>query len=303
MKSLFQTKPWLELKARHGWTIVPADGQFLLERTFLGRFRLLYGPEVSLPTTKDKRLAMFQTIRGMSRERQVFAARLDIFAEWDDQLADELTSLGWRKSFEEIQPEFRQWLDLHLTEAELLTQMKPKGRYNIRLGQRHGVVVGPSHDVEAFVQLLAETGRRDGFAVRSPIYYQEMVKILEEHKLGELLLASYQGQPLAGAIASFADGIASYLHGASSSAHRDVMAPFLLHWTIIQRAKARGCHTYDLLAVAPTEEFRIREKFVGISRFKRQFGGRTVRLMGAWDYVNQPAIYAGFQLAEWLRRR
>ena len=339
MTSLLQTTVWADFKTRHGWQVIPVSDQFLLTRGLARGINMIYGPELSLPDTMAARREFLAKIRQITKDRHAFLARLDFLNLWNEELATELTSLGLKKSFEEIQPEWRRWLNLEPTSAAILAQMKPKGRYNIALARRHGVIVAPSQHDAIFTHLLAETASRDGFTTRQPAYYHDLIQTLTETGHGELLVATYHGQPLAAAIIGYSSpsfppeeekltegflepgisetygghgsgprrslassSFASYLHGASSSTHRDVMAPFLLHWTAAHRAKARGCHIYDLLAVAPPKDGKLQQKYAGITRFKENFGGQTVHLLGAWDLVNQPFTYRLFSVLERLRR-
>lgn len=131
---------------------------------------------------------------------------------------------------------------------------------------------------------------------------------MQKNDHAELLVALYNNNIIAAEITSFYDDTASYLYGASSNQDRQVMAPYLLHWEAIRRAKAKGCKYYDLLAVDPQEtEIKnknpIIHKYAGIGKFKRQFGGKTVQLVGGWDMVYQPMWYKAFKIAEKMRRK
>ena len=177
-----------------------------------------------------------------------------------------------------------------------------------------------SQDSRLFYELFADTARRDGFAIRSHAYFADLIETLAANQLGELLVAYHGKVPLAGAVISYYDGLASYLYGASASRDRELMAPYLLHWTAMQHAKARNCHTYDLLTIAPfrSEQQTVNSKqsdgsssfvpghshkYAGITRFKQQFGGRPVHLLGSWDLPVRPFTYAAFRFAETWRRR
>jgi lipid II:glycine glycyltransferase (peptidoglycan interpeptide bridge formation enzyme) len=129
----------------------------------------------------------------------------------------------------------------------------------------------------------------------------------------ELLLADYQGQPLA-ALMVFAVGRhAWYLYGASSDRERARMPAYLLQWKAIRWARSRGCVKYDLWGVPDEDEATLEAQFEsrrdglwGVYRFKRGFGGRVARSAGAWDRVYNPAVYwlyrlrvsRGYRLAE-----
>ena len=123
-----------------------------------------------------------------------------------------------------------------------------------------------------------------------------------------MLIAAYQGQPLAGLMV-FADGQrAWYLYGASARDHRDRMPTYLLQWEAMRWARSRGCVEYDLWGVPDEEEELLESQFTtredglwSVYRFKRGFGGRLLRAAGPWDRVYQPALYRLYQW--WADRR
>jgi lipid II:glycine glycyltransferase (peptidoglycan interpeptide bridge formation enzyme) len=192
-------------------------------------------------------------------------------------------------------------LDLTLSVEALSTRLKPKTRYNVRLAGRHGVevVAGGLADLPEFHRLLAETGLRDGFAVRPMGYYRDTLECLGAH--GWLLLAYYLGLPLAALIVGVFGHQAIYLYGASSSRHRNLMSSYLLQWSAILKAKEAGCTLYDMWGVPPelfspeVEETAVAAEHQGglwgVYRFKRGFGGHLVSYPGAFDYVYDPLRY------------
>lgn len=70
-------------------------------------------------------------------------------------------------------------IDLTQDEDAILAQMHQKGRYNIKLAQKHDVTVSRSKgdiaDLDAFMRLLHETLERDGFAGNSRAYYEALL--------------------------------------------------------------------------------------------------------------------------------
>ena len=182
----------------------------------------------------------------------------------------------------------------------ILDQMKEKGRYNIKIAQRKGVQIGTSANVDEFYRLFQETAKRNGFKIRPKNYFQILLDNLSDDGYAELLEAHFEGQVIAAEIVTYFDETASYLYGASSNESRDTMAPYLLHLEAMRRAKTKDCKYYDLLAVAPEGEEN--HKYAGISRFKRQFGGRTVQIVGGYDLVYKPSWYKIFKSMEKMRR-
>ena len=135
----------------------------------------------------------------------------------------QLVRLGFRPSRQTVQPRSTIKVDLAGSDADLLGRMKSKWRYNIRRAQRAGtqVRVGGAADHERFHALMQATGRRQGFAPRSPAYFEAALELLPDHL--ELLLADVQGETVAAVGPCLCGGSAWYLWGASSTRHRHAM--------------------------------------------------------------------------------
>jgi len=315
MQSLLQTQEWADLKVSQGWQSHEINGVFVLEKKLpLGK-SFLYAPEVDF--NKLQNIQNFLTkIQKISENSNSIFFRLEILDEFDEKFVEIIKQNGFIKAFEELQPEWRQIIDLSKTDEEILAQMKPKGRYNIKIAQRENLNVKKSENIDDFYEIFRKTAKRDGFSIRPKKYFENLLKFLGKNV--ELLVArlpsqdsdicgqaEYQGKIIAAAIVTYYQDTASYLYGASSNEYRNLMAPYLLHWQAIRRAKEKGGKYYDLLAVAPagaSEKNALRHKYSGITRFKEQFGGRKVHLVGGWDLVYQPTWYKLFKIAERIRR-
>lgn len=179
----------------------------------------------------------------------------------------------------DIQPARTSFLDLRKDFSDILKEMKSKTRYNIRLARRKGVEVIENTDkktaFENFIGLIKVTSERDAFSIHKDDYYQNIIgsdsgkiKVFEAH---------YQGKVLASGIFSFVGDCVTYLHGASSNENRNVMAPYLLHSEIIERAMESGFSFYDFYGI---DDF----KWPGVSRFKKGFGGQEFVYPGTYDF-------------------
>jgi len=198
-----------------------------------------------------------------------------------------------------VEPRNTLCVDLRLSEAALLAQMKPKGRYNIGVAQRHGVsVIEDTSDrgVADFQSIYEETVARQGFEPKPPDYFQELISILSSCQRGSIFFAEYQNTRLAAAIVVYFGRRATYFFGGSLVEHRFVMAPYLLHFEIMRRAKAMGYEWYDLWGVAP--ESQPDDPWANISVFKRKFGGQEVNLVPTLDYVYDAAAYEHYGAAQ-----
>ena len=189
-----------------------------------------------------------------------------------------------RLAHAQYQPESTLILNLKQEPRELLQKMKPKGRYNIKVAQKHGVTVrvssltgGPKvaddlksasddkavgadaaftssnsgmADLRGFYDLLCQTTARDGFSGHPFSYYKNMLEVLGPDR-AKLYLAEYKGKLLAGMIATYFGKTATYYFGASANEHRNTMAPYLLHWQAINDARAAGFEYYDFFGISP----------------------------------------------------
>lgn len=213
------------------------------------------------------------------------------------------TAVGFKKIPWEIQPQTTRVLDLTLSEEQLLYQAKPKTRYNIHLAQKKGVSVVEYHDgsqVKVFWDLLNKTTARDRFSAHPYLYYFNLMEVLGKAGQASLFIANYQRRPLAAAIVGNFAGRAIYLHGASSDRMRNVMAPYLVQWSAILSAKARGDKIYDFGGVAPARA-AANHPWAGITRFKAGFGGREVSYLGAYDLVYSKSWYRLYRFVRWLK--
>jgi peptidoglycan pentaglycine glycine transferase (the first glycine) len=215
---------------------------------------------------------------------------------------------GFLLSRHSIQPPRTLVVDISGEEDQVLYRMKQKTRYNIKLALKKGVVVHPSDDLDSFYRLMQMTAGREQFGVHSLAYYRRAYELFYPRGLCELLVAEYQGQPLA-ALIVFAHGSrAWYFYGASASDHRDRMPTYLLQWEAMRWARSRGCTEYDLWGVPDEEEDILEKEFTtrqdglwGVYRFKRGFGGLLRRAAGPWDRVYRAPLYNFYQW--WMRRR
>lgn len=188
-----------------------------------------------------------------------------------------------------IQPPQTLFLDLRKTEDELLSEMHQKTRYNIRLAEKRSVVIekGGEAEIEDFYNLLQKTTARDQFRGHSLAHYRRL--LTQSEGAIELWLAKKEGEILAAGIFSFFEGRAVYLHGASDDKGREHMAPYLLQWRMIQKAKKENCFIYDFYGIDE-------KKWPGVTRFKRGFGGYEKTYPGTFLIVLDSWAYRLFEL-------
>jgi len=188
-----------------------------------------------------------------------------------------------------VQPVRTILLDLTLDEATLLANMKEKWRYNLRLAERKGVKIREaktSEDVHAWYALLQTTSERDQFGIHTLDYYLRAWQIFAQRQQARLFLAEYDGQMLAGIFVTFFARQGTYLYGASSDEHRNLMPNYLLQWEAIRWARQQGATQYDFGGIAATDNEN--DPLAGVYRFKRGWGGKLVRFVGCYEHIYHP---------------
>ncbi len=202
-----------------------------------------------------------------------------------------LKNAGWKYSGDQIQ--FRNTITIDLTDSEdgILSRMKQKTRYNIRLAEKKGVKIrkGTPKDTSMLSIMYAETSLRNGFAVRERDYYERVWRIMFDAGMLTFLIAEIEGEPVAGLILFHFAGRAYYFYGMSTEVHRECMPTYLLQWKAIQVSRELGCSVYDLWG-AP-DDFNESDPLWGVFRFKEGLGGLVIRTIGAWDYPAYNALY------------
>lgn len=92
------------------------------------------------------------------------------------------------KATQNYQPECTLEKNLTKTETELSSEMKRKGRYNIKLAEKKGIKIEAiehgkftEKDLDDFYRLTNETTSRDGFYGHSKDYYREFLQELKNY--------------------------------------------------------------------------------------------------------------------------
>jgi lipid II:glycine glycyltransferase (peptidoglycan interpeptide bridge formation enzyme) len=197
------------------------------------------------------------------------------------------------------EPRHTRCVDLRPTEDEILAQMKPKGRYNVRVAHKHGVVVvedNSNQGLADFIRIQRRTAKRQGMAVKPPRYFRAMLAELAAEQMLSLHFAEFRGRRLATALVISFGRRATYFYGGSLVLHREVMAPYALQFEIMRKAKAAGCEQYDLWGIAPPGQPD--HPWQPISEFKRKFGGTELQFVPTLDLVLDATAYARFRRLE-----
>lgn len=207
-----------------------------------------------------------------------------------------------KPSFHPLFTKYTFVLDLTKSEDELLKNMHPKTRYNIKVAQKHKVeVIEEANDkaFEQYLKLTKETTRRQGFFAHSENYHRLMWKNLKG-KIAHLFLAKYKNKILVAWIVFVYGDTLYYPYGASSNEHREVMASNLMMWEVIRWAKNKGLKKFDMWgALGPNPDEH--DPWFGFHRFKQGYGPKHIEFVGSYDLIINPILYKLYKIADKIR--
>jgi len=319
--TFLQTGFWGAFKTEFGWKprhfLIESQGSSLLilERRLAKGLSFAYiprGPAIKIiPRSRTEYLA------SLASELKTHLSSACVFLRFDPPWYDEENIPGsvvrptlrspFQRAAADVQPPDTTNLILAgRSDDELLSGMKPKWRYNIRLAEKKGVIVGAESGTEAldiFYALYEATAVRDRIALHPKRYYVRLLNLAREYGSEapdfKIWIARHERKPLAAIITSFYKNEAVYVYGASSDEQRNLMPAYALQWAAIRAARDTGCAYYDFYGMPPKEDPN--HPMAGLYRFKTGFGGTVAHFAGSWDYPLKPVLYQGYRSAEALR--
>lgn len=197
------------------------------------------------------------------------------------------------------EPEKTLLLDLQHSEDELLKNMHHKTRYNIRLAEKKNIKirVGNENDIDIFYDLLKETAKRDKINIFNKEYYNKL--LITNYKLPTtLFIAEHNNKPLSAIVVIGFGDTATYLYGASSNEHRNLMPNYLIQWHAIRWAKQNKYKYYDFWGINE-------KKWTGVTRFKKGFvsdkTSKEINFIGTFDCVLNKIWYNIYRLGKIIK--
>lgn len=234
-------------------------------------------------------------VKKIAQENNAIFVKFEPNVLYDEKLASDLKSFGFVKGRRLFTPTSF-WINLTLTEDELLKSFSSKTRYNIRLAQKRGVEVLEDNSDKAFekyLELTKETSGRQGFYAHSEKYHRLMWKFLRPAGIAHLMTANYQGEIITTWILFTWHDFLYYPYGASTDKHKEVMANNLMMWEAIKFGKKLGLTIFDLWG---------REEGKGFTKFKEGYNPKVVEFIGTWDLPTSN-LYKIYKIAEEARWR
>jgi lipid II:glycine glycyltransferase (peptidoglycan interpeptide bridge formation enzyme) len=286
--SIWQTKIWWEMlkKSNQVEKIIEYNNIFIEKRkvSLWEYWLFILWIEWVIDENTEKEL-----VKICLEEKALFIQIENIAYNWVSEIKTNKFKSGYYKKF--ITP-YTAIIDLQKTEEEILNEMKPKGRYNIKLAEKKWVVVKivekNDENIGYFYDIMNETTSRDWFNWNTFDYYKIFLNTLENSKL---LLAYYEDKIIAWWIFIFESEVSIYYYWASSGDknHRNLMSPYLLQWEAIKYAKNMWSKIYDFLWIATPWEKNSPLEWV--TDFKLKLTKDTVNISKSVIYVNKKYKY------------
>lgn len=308
-KEFLQSEQWREFQQAVGRKthFIENDGfsASIIEHKLPMVGKYLYiprGPILKISNLKSKISTGMQDLIDLTKKENAGWIRIEPEDEEALKLIKENISEKIVKAPHDMQPKEVFVLDISKSEEQLLSEMKPKTRYNIKLAEKKGVTIVESRKyVEEFLKLTREMAQRQGITAHPEEYYRKMIETLPEDML-KIYSAEFEGKIIASSLVIFFGETATYAHGASSNENRNVMAPFLIQWQAILDAKEKGYVRYDFGGVKTSSSDN---SWTGITQFKLGFSPsiKPIVFPGTYDIIVNPrkyAVYRGLQRAKAL---
>jgi len=194
------------------------------------------------------------------------------------------------------------FLDITKSEEDILKNMHPKTRYNIKLAAKKGVVVkeGDEKDLDIFLRLQRETADRQKFYIHKDSYYKTIYSQLLKAHLVHSLIACKDNTPLTAWLLFVYEKVIYYVYGGSSNEHKDLMPSNLIAWETIKLGKRLGCNYFDMWGIADNPDNE-KDPWYGFTKFKLGFGGEIIEFEDSWDLVINPVFYRLFNFLDIVR--
>ena len=294
---IVQSEEWGKVKTLLGTPAVRTKKgvQFTLHKIPAINKYLGYCPKVN-PSNID-----WEEIKQIAAEKKCIAVRFDI----PNNVKEQYTKMFKKYCEKAPKNTFAKKtiiLNIARNEEDILKDMHPKTRYNIKLAQKKGVKVrlGSEKDIEIFLNLQKETAKRQGFYTHPDNYYKTAFDELSRCGMAYLLFAEKDGTPLVAWMIFIYKKVIYYVYGGSSLEYKNLMPSNLIAWETIKLGGKLGCKYFDMWGIANNPE-NVRDPWYGFTKFKLGFGGDIFEFEDSYDLVLNPFFYSLFNLADKIR--
>lgn len=282
------------------------DGfQLTIHRIPHAPWNIGYLPKGTLPTKE-----LVKELKKIGKAEKCIFIQVEPNIRASADAAETMKRLGFRHAAHPLFTKYTFVLDLTKSEDELLKNLHPKTRYNIKVARKHNVTISEKDTEDAFrtyLQITDETTKRQKFYAHSHSYHQKQWETLPHNATppynelsSHLFVANYNMKSLAAWILFVFHDTLYYPYGSSSSEHRETMASNLMMWEAIRYGKSLGLKKFDMWgALGPEPDTH--DSWYGFHRFKQGYRPEHVEFVGSFDLVIHPVLYSLYDVADKLR--
>jgi len=212
-----------------------------------------------------------------------------------EKVEEVLQEAGFRPSNEESFHSSTLQIDLQPSLEDIFSTFRQTTRHEIVKFQKMGGEIHfgqKDEDFQAFYDIHKAMCKGKGLP---PLYFRSLRALwetwLQDRSGGALVLASYHGKPVAGAIILKFKKQAWYTWGASIRKFPKLPLGHSLQWQAMQWAKSVGCEIYDLGGWISLDELSPNDPKRGASIFKGGFSKKRVDFVREHDLVLSPRLH------------
>lgn len=312
-----QSYEWGEFREKTGLTVVRRGFfeknklsevfQVTIHQVPYTSFTIGYLPKGTIPTQR-----LIDELQSVGKKYKCIFIQIEPNIQTTEQNIKLLEELHVPSSAHPLFTKYTFQLDLTKSEEELLKNMHPKTRYNIRIAQKHHIEVKQETSENAFNKYLAltkETTSRQGFFAHTPKYHAQMWDTLKNNNNKQLQAHLFVAwftpenkQPVALTtwILFQLHNTLYYPYGASSSQYRETMSSNLMMWEAIKFGKKEKLTLFDMWG-SMGQDPDTKDPWYGFHRFKMGYGPRLVEFVGSYDVVVNPFVYQFYKIANKAR--
>jgi len=199
-----------------------------------------------------------------------------------------------------LQPRAEWLLDISAEQNDLWMGFHKHARYNVRLAERAQAEIKTFNPSDAplddFFALMKTTSNRDGFGIFDTSYYQAYLSAMTPED-GFMTICYLDGKPAAAGLFVMHDQQAYYVFAGSSNDNRKIAPAYSVIWSAIKTSQERGCKLFNFGGV--TESVK-GQNLIGVTSFKRKFGGYQIDHQNPVDLIFRRVHYMFFKLYKTL---
>lgn len=299
-----QTDIWAQHKSKFGWTPLKINFQDRIYYSynryvpFLGR--LQYLTNISGIDTDNVRVFTREI-----KKRKGFAAKLELYQPYNEDLIKSLNSEGWKIAKKHVQYRDTVVIDLTPSIDDIFMSFKSRcrneARKAINLGLKIEEVKLTELNFDTMFELMSNTSSRKGFFMRDEAFTKNYWLSFTNAGKIHMFFAKYNNEIIAGAIVLVVGENAWYKDGGSVKEKGNLMGPRLLQWEIMKKLKTLGIKQYDLSGVPKESELET-SSMRGIYTFKTGYSTEVTELMPTLELpLNYKYRFWGSFEKQWLR--